>query len=80
MPSFDITSTFDKQEITNAIDQMNRELVNRYDFRDTGTSISFNERTIALKSSTEERLNAAEQVLKECGHFSVWSGAKECTL
>ena len=38
MPTFDITSTFDKQEVTNAVDQMNRELVNRYDFRDTNTS------------------------------------------
>ena len=28
MPTFDITSTFDKQEVTNAVDQMNRELVN----------------------------------------------------
>ena len=39
MPTFDITSTFDKQEVTNAVDQMNRELVNRYDFRDTNLSL-----------------------------------------
>ena len=65
MPTFDITSEFNNQEITNAVDQAYREITNRYDFRDTGTSISFIEKTIILKSSTEERLNAAEQVLKE---------------
>ena len=65
MPTFDITSEFNNQEITNAVDQAYREIANRYDFRDTGTSISFIEKTITLKSSTEERLNAAEQVLKE---------------
>ena len=65
MPSFDITSTFDKQEITNAIDQMNRELVNRYDFRGTNTTAILNENNILIKSSTEERMNAADQVLKE---------------
>ena len=65
MPTFDITSEFNTQEITNAVDQAYREIVNRYDFRDTGTNIEFNEQTITLKSSTEERLKAAEQVLKE---------------
>ncbi len=65
MPTFDITSEFNNQEITNAVDQAYREITNRYDFRDTGTSISFIEKTITLKSSTEERLKAAEQVLKE---------------
>ena len=65
MPTFDITSEFNNQEITNAVDQAYREIANRYDFRDTGTNIEFNEQTITLKSSTEERLKAAEQVLKE---------------
>ena len=65
MPTFDITSEYNTQEITNAVDQAYREIVNRYDFRDTGTNIEFNEQTITLKSSTEERLKAAEQVLKE---------------
>ena len=65
MPTFDITSTFDKQEVTNAVDQMNRELVNRYDFRDTNTSALLSENVITIKSSTDERLNAADQVLKE---------------
>ena len=63
MPTFDVTSEFNNQEITNAVIK-HREIANRYDFRDTGTSIAFNEND-SIKSSTEERLNAAEQVLKE---------------
>ena len=65
MPTFDITSEFNQQEVVNAVDQAHREISNRYDFRDTRTFISFNENTITLKSSTSERLAAAEQVLKE---------------
>jgi len=65
MPTFDITSNFDKQEVTNAIDQAKREIVNRFDFRNTNTNISYNESTITLVSSTLDRLNAADQVLKE---------------
>ena len=65
MPTFDITSEFDPQEVSNAVDQTHREISNRYDFRDTGTLISYNENIITLKSSTSERLAASEQVLKE---------------
>ena len=65
MPSFDITSEFNQQEVINAIDQMNREIINRYDFKDTNTSVTFNNETISLRSSSEERLNAADQVLRE---------------
>ena len=65
MPSFDITSEFNQHEVINAIDQMIREIINRYDFKDTNTSVSFSNSTISLRSATEERLNAADQVLRE---------------
>ena len=65
MPTFDITSEYNQQEVVNAVDQAHREISNRYDFRDTGTFISYKENTITLKSSTSERMTAAEQVLKE---------------
>lgn len=65
MPTFDITSEYNQQEVVNAVDQAHREISNRYDFRDTATFISYNENTITLKSSTSERMAAAEQVLKE---------------
>ena len=65
MPTFDITSEYNQQEVINAVDQAHREISNRYDFRDTGTLISYNENIITLRSSTSERMVAAEQVLKE---------------
>ena len=39
MPSFDITSEVDAQEIRNAVDQASREVANRFDFKDTGSSL-----------------------------------------
>ena len=65
MPSFDITSEFNAQEVLNAVDQMNREIINRYDFKNTNTSVDFSNEIISLRSSTEERLKAADQVLRE---------------
>ena len=65
MPTFDISSDYNQQEVVNAVDQAHREISNRYDFRDTGTFVSYSENTITLKSSTSERMVAAEQVLKE---------------
>ena len=65
MPSFDITSEFDKQEVVNAVDQSKREIVNRYDFKNTNTSINSTETTVNINSSTKDRLLAADQVLRE---------------
>ena len=65
MPTFDISSEYNQQEVVNAVDQAHREISNSYDFRNTGTFISYSENTITLKSSTSERMAAAEQVLKE---------------
>ena len=65
MPTFDISSEFNKQEVTNAVDQCHREISNRYDFRDTNTSVSLMDSSILLKSSTQDRMLAAEQVLRE---------------
>ena len=70
MPTFDISSEYNQQEVVNAVDQAHREISNRYDFRDTGTFISYSENTITLKSSTPERMAAAEQVLKEKLQFA----------
>ena len=65
MPTFDIVSRVDLQEVRNAVDQAMRELVNRYDFKGTGTSVKLNDDGIVLESSTEDRLKAAIDVLKE---------------
>ena len=65
MPTFDIVSRLDMQEVRNAVDQAAREVSTRYDFRNTGTSMALGDGTITLNSSTEDRLAAARQVLEE---------------
>ena len=63
--SFDIVSEVDLQEIRNAVDQAMREITQRFDFKGTETSIDQDNTTLELRSSTEDRLKAALQVLKE---------------
>jgi uncharacterized protein YajQ (UPF0234 family) len=63
--SFDIVSEVDLQEVRNAVDQARREIAQRFDFKATDTDISQDNTTIELRSSTEDRLKAALQVLKE---------------
>jgi uncharacterized protein YajQ (UPF0234 family) len=63
--SFDIVSEVDPQEIRNAYDQAERELLTRFDFKGTGTSMSLDEDLIEIRSQTDHRLKAAVEVLKE---------------
>jgi hypothetical protein len=63
--SFDIVSEVDLAEVSNAVDQARRELVQRFDFKNTGTSIEQDQDLIELRSSTEDRLRAAVEVLKD---------------
>lgn len=65
MPSFDVVSEVDKQEIRNAIDQAAREVGTRFDFKDTGSTIELADTEIKLASATEDRLKAVRQVLEE---------------
>lgn len=65
MPSFDIVSEIDQQEIRNAVDQVSREVSNRYDFKGTGTTVELSPTDIKLHSSSEDRLAALRQVLEE---------------
>ncbi len=64
MPSFDIVSQVDMQEVRNAVDQANREIVNRYDFKGTDSTIRLSDDGITVESSAEGRLDAAIDVLK----------------
>ena len=65
MPSFDVVSEIDMQEVRNAVDQAAREINNRYDFKDTGSSVELGESAINMASSSEDRLTALRQVLEE---------------
>ncbi len=65
MPSFDVSSEVDVQEVRNAVDQASREVGNRYDFKGTGSSVELGDGTITLESSAEDRVAALKQVLEE---------------
>jgi len=65
MPSFDIVSEVDRQELKNAIDQAQREIGQRYDFKNTNSSIEQNELVITLRTASEDRLRALRTVLEE---------------
>jgi len=65
MPTFDVTSEVDMQEFRNAVDQASREIVARFDFKGTDSSVELSEDSIALNSSNEDRLTALRQVLQE---------------
>src|ERR671932_1515661 len=65
MPSFDVVSELDLQEVRNAVDQAQREVATRFDFKDTGSSIELGDGEIRLRSATEDRLRALTQVIEE---------------
>jgi uncharacterized protein YajQ (UPF0234 family) len=64
MPSFDVVSELDMQEVTNAIDQSNRETTTRFDFRGTDTTFELKDNTIVVESASEGRMDAAIDVLQ----------------
>jgi cyclic-di-GMP-binding protein len=65
MPSFDVVSEIDEQEVKNAIDQATREVATRFDFKDTDSSIDLAPDKITLQSASEDRLRALVQVVEE---------------
>ena len=65
MPTFDVVSEVDMQEVKNAVDQASREVGTRFDFKDTGSSIELAGHELRLHSATEDRLRALTQVLEE---------------
>lgn len=65
MPTFDVVSEVDQQEIRNAVDQASREINTRFDFKGTDSSIDLSDKEIDLHTDTEQRLKALTQVLEE---------------
>ena len=66
MPSFDIVSKLDLHELTNAIDQANRELANRFDFKGTGAEFERSEETVViLKAQAEFQLKQMLDIFKQ---------------
>src|SRR3954447_24355523 len=65
MPSFDVVSEVDFQEVRNAVDQAHREVSTRFDFKNTGSSVELTEKTIDLATESDQRLKALTHVLEE---------------
>ena len=65
MPSFDVVSEVDRQELKNAIDQAQRELANRFDFKNTDSSIEQKDLVLTLRTASEDRLRALKLLLEE---------------
>jgi len=65
MPTFDVVSEVDMQEVRNAVDQANREAATRFDFKGTDSSVEVGDKELVLTSSTDDRLRALYQVLQE---------------
>ena len=65
MPSFDTVSELDTHELTNAVDQANRELTQRFDFKDTGATFELKEKefTVQLKAPAEFQLKQMMDIL-----------------
>jgi uncharacterized protein YajQ (UPF0234 family) len=65
VPSFDIISEVDRQELKNAIDQAQRELANRFDFKNSDSSIEQKDLILTLRTASEDRLRALKLLLEE---------------
>jgi uncharacterized protein YajQ (UPF0234 family) len=65
MPSFDIVSKVQWSEIDNALQQADKEIAQRFDFKDTSTELEKGEEGITIRSSSEDRAKAALTVLQE---------------
>ncbi|WAP52497.1 YajQ family cyclic di-GMP-binding protein [Arthrobacter sp. ATA002] len=62
--SFDVVSKIDKQEVANALNQAQKELAQRYDFKGVGAEVDFSGENILMKANSEERVKAVLDVLQ----------------
>lgn len=62
--SFDIVSKVDKQEVSNALNQAQKEIAQRYDFKGVGAEVDFSGEKILMKANSEERVKAVLDVLQ----------------
>jgi cyclic-di-GMP-binding protein len=62
--SFDVVSKVDKQEVSNALNQAEKEISQRYDFKGVGASIAWSGDNILMKANSEERVRAVLDVFQ----------------
>lgn len=65
MPSFDVVSDFDSHEASNGVDQANREVTTRFDFKGTGSKFELEKEVITLTSQTEFQLQQMLDILRQ---------------
>jgi uncharacterized protein YajQ (UPF0234 family) len=67
MPSFDVVSKVDMQEVKNAVDQVHREVASRYDLKGTGIEVELREKEgqIIIKAPDKMKLGAAQELAKQ---------------
>jgi uncharacterized protein YajQ (UPF0234 family) len=65
MPTFDVVSEVDMQEVRNAVDQAHREITTRFDFKGTDSRVELKDDAIELETASEDRLRALRQVFEE---------------
>ena len=63
--SFDVVSDFDRQELVNAVDQVRREVVQRYDLKDSKTEIELEEASLTITTASDMTLEAVNDVLRQ---------------
>ncbi len=64
MPSFDVVSELNAHEVANAVDQANRELTQRFDFKDTGARFELSELVVTLRAEVDFQLKQMLEILK----------------
>jgi len=62
--TFDVVSKVDSQEVANAMNQAQKEIAQRYDFKGVGAEVDFSGEKILMKASSEERVNAVLDVFQ----------------
>lgn len=62
--TFDVVSKVDKQEVANALNQAQKEIAQRYDFKGVGAEVDFSGEKILMKANSEERVKAVLDVFE----------------
>ena len=65
MPSFDVVSDFDQHEASNAVDQANREVQTRFDFKGTGSKFVLEEQVISLTTESDFQLKQMMDIVRQ---------------
>lgn len=64
MPSFDIVSNVDNHEVSNAVDQANREVSTRFDFKGTNAKLSLEKNIITITAPTDFQVKQIDEILR----------------